>query len=118
MLPPHHRHPFPGCLRTGSPVRLGRAPRAMRNVVLSSFPRHMRLPDPFTPNLKVDLLPEITQPPRILSKVCSRTGAHWLFSCCAALLRGLSDDAGGVRAGGAVCNAGFCATFCAYVRCE
>ena len=27
----------------------------------------MRLPDPFTPNLKVDLLPEISVPPRILS---------------------------------------------------
>lgn len=27
----------------------------------------MRLPDPFTPNLKVDLLPEINQAPRILS---------------------------------------------------
>ena len=40
----------------------------LRNVILSSFPRHMRLPDPFTPNLKVDLLPEIMQPPRILSK--------------------------------------------------
>uniref|UniRef100_A0A7S1J542 CCR4-NOT transcription complex subunit 1 n=1 Tax=Eutreptiella gymnastica TaxID=73025 RepID=A0A7S1J542_9EUGL len=40
----------------------------LRNIILSSFPRHMRLPDPFTPNLKVDLLPEITQPPRILSK--------------------------------------------------
>lgn len=25
----------------------------MRNVILSSFPGHMRLPDPFTPNLKV-----------------------------------------------------------------
>ena len=34
---------------------------------LSAFPRSMRLPDPFTPNLKVDLLPEISQPPRILS---------------------------------------------------
>ena len=31
----------------------------MRNLVLSAFPRNMRLPDPFTPNLKVDLLPEI-----------------------------------------------------------
>eukprot|EP00667_Euglena_gracilis_P006603 EG_transcript_6662 len=41
----------------------------MRNIVLSAFPRHMRLPDPFTPNLKVDLLPEVAQPPRILSKV-------------------------------------------------
>jgi CCR4-NOT transcription complex subunit 1 len=39
----------------------------MRNLILSAFPRNMRLPDPFTPNLKVDLLPEINQPPRILS---------------------------------------------------
>lgn len=38
----------------------------MRNLILSAFPRNMRLPDPFTPNLKVDLLPEIAQPPRIL----------------------------------------------------
>ncbi|KAL9650796.1 hypothetical protein ABK040_001846 [Willaertia magna] len=39
----------------------------MRNLILSAFPRHMRLPDPFTPNLKVDLLPEITEPPNIQS---------------------------------------------------
>ncbi|GFQ94535.1 CCR4-NOT transcription complex subunit 1 [Trichonephila clavata] len=39
----------------------------MRNLILSAFPRNMRLPDPFTPNLKVDLLPEITQAPRILA---------------------------------------------------
>lgn len=38
----------------------------MRNLILSAFPRNMRLPDPFTPNLKVDLLPEINQPPRAL----------------------------------------------------
>lgn len=38
----------------------------LRNLVLSAFPRTMRLPDPFTPNLKVDLLPEIAQSPRIL----------------------------------------------------
>jgi CCR4-Not complex component, Not1 len=39
----------------------------MRNLILSAFPRAMKLPDPFTPNLKVDLLPEINQPPRIRS---------------------------------------------------
>uniref|UniRef100_T1DC70 CCR4-NOT transcription complex subunit 1 n=1 Tax=Cupiennius salei TaxID=6928 RepID=T1DC70_CUPSA len=39
----------------------------MRNLILSAFPRNMRLPDPFTPNLKVDLLPEITQAPRVLA---------------------------------------------------
>ncbi len=36
----------------------------MRNLILSAFPRNMRLPDPFTPNLKVDLLPEIGTAPR------------------------------------------------------
>ena len=40
----------------------------LRNLVLSAFPRSMRLPDPFTPNLKVDLLPEISQSPRILTE--------------------------------------------------
>ena len=39
----------------------------MRNLVLNAFPRNMRLPDPFTPNLKVDLLPEISQSPRIVA---------------------------------------------------
>ncbi|XP_033113474.1 CCR4-NOT transcription complex subunit 1-like isoform X3 [Anneissia japonica] len=39
----------------------------MRNLILSAFPRNMRLPDPFTPNLKVDMLSDITQPPRILT---------------------------------------------------
>ncbi|KAL8091899.1 uncharacterized protein LOC141692281 isoform X1 [Apium graveolens] len=41
----------------------------MRNIILSAFPRNMRLPDPSTPNLKIDLLAEITQAPRILSEV-------------------------------------------------
>jgi CCR4-NOT transcription complex subunit 1 len=31
----------------------------------------MRLPDPFTPNLKVDLLPEINQQPKVLSDYTS-----------------------------------------------
>ncbi|XP_013775386.2 CCR4-NOT transcription complex subunit 1-like [Limulus polyphemus] len=39
----------------------------LRNLILSAFPCHMRLPDPFTPNLKVDLLPEIMQSPRVLT---------------------------------------------------
>jgi CCR4-NOT transcription complex subunit 1 len=48
----------------------------MRNLILSAFPRNMRLPDPFTPNLKVDLLPEITQVPRILSDVTASLVQH------------------------------------------
>lgn len=40
----------------------------MRNLILSAFPRNMRLPDPFTPNLKVNH--RFTQ---------SLAGA---FSCC------------------------------------
>lgn len=39
----------------------------LRNLILSAFPRAMKLPDPFTPNLKVDLLPEIKEAPSILS---------------------------------------------------
>jgi CCR4-NOT transcription complex subunit 1 len=40
-----------------------------RNLVLSAFPRGLVLPDPFTPNLKIDLLPEISDSPIILSNV-------------------------------------------------
>lgn len=41
----------------------------------AAFPRTMRLPDPFTPNLKVDLLPESSQPPRLLSAVTAALDA-------------------------------------------
>ncbi|KAI8598126.1 CCR4-Not complex component, Not1-domain-containing protein [Dissophora ornata] len=43
----------------------------LRNLILSAFPRNMRLPDPFLPNLKVDLLTEIHHPPRVLSDYTS-----------------------------------------------
>ncbi|KAJ1565991.1 hypothetical protein HK096_005111 [Nowakowskiella sp. JEL0078] len=39
----------------------------LRNLILSAFPHNMKLPDPFTPDLKVDLLPEIHQAPHVLS---------------------------------------------------
>jgi CCR4-NOT transcription complex subunit 1 len=48
----------------------------MRNLILSAFPRSMRLPDPFTPNLKVDMLPDIAQPPRILSDLTAQLSHH------------------------------------------
>ncbi|KAF9687700.1 hypothetical protein SADUNF_Sadunf02G0120300 [Salix dunnii] len=41
----------------------------MRNIILSAFPLNMRLPDSSTPNLKIDLLPEIREPPHIISEV-------------------------------------------------
>lgn len=41
----------------------------MRHLILSAFPRGMVLPDPFTPNLKIDLLTEISQSPAVLSNV-------------------------------------------------
>ena len=37
----------------------------MRNLILSAFPRMMRLPDPFTPNLKVRPLPALCVAPVI-----------------------------------------------------
>ena len=39
----------------------------MRNIILSAFPHNMRLPDPFTPNLKVDMLPKISIAPRMVT---------------------------------------------------
>lgn len=46
----------------------------LRNLVLSAFPRSMRLPDPFTPNLRLDALPESMQAPRILVDYQSSLG--------------------------------------------
>lgn len=39
----------------------------LRNIVLASFPKSMRLPDPFLPELKVDQLPEMASQPRVLT---------------------------------------------------
>ena len=39
----------------------------LRNLILSAFPINMKLPDPFTPDLKVDLLPETRTAPAIMS---------------------------------------------------
>ncbi|XP_045406599.1 CCR4-NOT transcription complex subunit 1-like [Lemur catta] len=39
----------------------------LRNLILSALPRNMRLPDPFTPNLKADMLSEINITPWILT---------------------------------------------------
>jgi CCR4-NOT transcription complex subunit 1 len=47
----------------------------LRNLILSAFPRYMVLPDPFTPNLKIDLLPEISQSPALLSNVLGPLGS-------------------------------------------
>eukprot|EP00339_Tiarina_fusa_P012692 CAMPEP_0117063692 /NCGR_PEP_ID=MMETSP0472-20121206/44463_1 /TAXON_ID=693140 ORGANISM="Tiarina fusus, Strain LIS" /NCGR_SAMPLE_ID=MMETSP0472 /ASSEMBLY_ACC=CAM_ASM_000603 /LENGTH=2289 /DNA_ID=CAMNT_0004783497 /DNA_START=52 /DNA_END=6922 /DNA_ORIENTATION=+ len=41
----------------------------LRNLVLSANPKGMLPPDPFTPNLKIDLLPEISQSPVLLSNI-------------------------------------------------
>ena len=46
----------------------------LRNIFLSAFPRSLSLIDPFTPNLKIDLLPEISQNPRILSNIPGALG--------------------------------------------
>ncbi len=39
----------------------------LRNLILSAFPTGMRLPDPFTPNLRIEMLPDIEQPPVLLA---------------------------------------------------
>ncbi|KAJ2471312.1 CCR4-NOT core subunit cdc39, partial [Coemansia sp. RSA 2322] len=37
----------------------------LRNLLLSAYPREMRLPEPLTPNLKIDLLPDVSRSPGI-----------------------------------------------------
>jgi CCR4-NOT transcription complex subunit 1 len=37
----------------------------LRNVILSSFPKHIRCPDPFKVNIKIDMLNDISIPPTI-----------------------------------------------------
>jgi len=39
----------------------------LRNIILSATPKGMNPPDPFTPNLKIDLLSDIARSPTILS---------------------------------------------------
>ncbi|XP_024989142.1 CCR4-NOT transcription complex subunit 1-like [Cynara cardunculus var. scolymus] len=58
------------------------APRCiqLRNMILSAFPKNMRIPDPNTPNLKVDLLIEMSQPPCILSEFDTALKANKLKS--------------------------------------
>ena len=43
----------------------------MRNLILSAFPRTMRLPDPFKVNLVIEHLPDINKAPRILTNTVS-----------------------------------------------
>ena len=57
----------------------------MRNLILSAFPRNMRLPDPFTPNLKVDLLPEINQSPKFVPEPQNLLPAELRYTCTSAL---------------------------------
>jgi len=41
----------------------------LRNLILSASPKGMVMPDPFTPNLKIDHLPDITRSPALKSNV-------------------------------------------------
>ncbi|KAJ2197808.1 CCR4-NOT core subunit cdc39 [Coemansia sp. RSA 522] len=73
----------------------------LRNLLLSAYPRDMRLPEPLTPNLKIDLLAEITQSPDIpydhavpLERVGLRTGLEAVLS----LQRAPAEFASGVMA--------------------
>ena len=46
----------------------------LRNLILSAFPRSMRLPDPFTKSLNVETLPEMNQSPKILADYANALG--------------------------------------------
>lgn len=46
----------------------------LRNLVLSAFPRVMHLPDPFTPDLRLDRLPEFKQDPVLVMSYIKALG--------------------------------------------
>jgi CCR4-NOT transcription complex subunit 1 len=48
----------------------------LRNLILSAFPRNMQLPDPLCPGLKVDLLPEMSKAPAMVSNYSSQLVNH------------------------------------------
>ncbi|XP_028112390.1 CCR4-NOT transcription complex subunit 1-like isoform X1 [Camellia sinensis] len=60
----------------------------MRNVIRSAFPHNMRLPDPSTPNLKIDLFVEINQSPQIFSEVDAALKAKQMKSDVDEYLKG------------------------------
>lgn len=47
----------------------------LRNLILSAYPKAMTLPEPFTPNLKIDLLPEVAQSPPVFSNITGPLGS-------------------------------------------
>lgn len=49
----------------------------MRNLVLSAFPRNMRLPDPFTANLKFETLADTAMAPRVLNNAAGVIPANF-----------------------------------------
>ncbi|XVF08470.1 hypothetical protein REPUB_Repub07fG0006100 [Reevesia pubescens] len=48
----------------------------MRSIILSAYPSNLQLPDPSTPNLKIDLLPEMHIAPHVCSEVDAALGAR------------------------------------------
>ena len=70
----------------------------LRNMILSAFPRDMKLPDPFTPELKVDLLGESKQSPMILSDYLRELKRMGLVEAIEAFFSGKSSDATELKA--------------------
>ncbi|KAH8739315.1 transcription regulatory protein [Cryptosporidium ryanae] len=59
----------------------------IRNLILSAFPRNMKLPDPFLPTLRIENIPEIKVVPRMISnygpfilykELKSRIDRYWI----------------------------------------
>jgi CCR4-NOT transcription complex subunit 1 len=64
----------------------------LRNLVLSACPRNARLPDPFTPNLKVDLLPDIAHVPQVVNHHMHALTSSGLLPEMDAYIRQLRND--------------------------
>ncbi|KAI8325243.1 Not1-domain-containing protein [Martensiomyces pterosporus] len=58
----------------------------LRNLLLSAYPRDMRLPEPLTPNLKIDLLPDVSRSPSVPFDYATVLGESGLKECLEQLL--------------------------------
>lgn len=63
----------------------------LRNLVLASFPRDMRLPDPFLPELNVDELPDMLRAPAILTNFTAPLEASGLRTVVDSYLQSASS---------------------------
>lgn len=65
----------------------------LRNLVLASFPKDMRLPDPFLPELKIEELPDMVEEPLVMSEYMKHIDANGMRGSIDKFVHGLAEGA-------------------------